>query len=48
MVGGAVPPLPRRKNETERERLKTEILSYNRDDVIATRKLEMWLRNLFR
>lgn len=36
------------KNETERERLKTEILSYNRDDVIATRKLEMWLRNLFR
>lgn len=32
---------------TEKQKLKTEILSYNRDDVIATRKLEVWLRNIF-
>jgi predicted RecB family nuclease len=31
---------------TEKQRLKTEILCYNRDDVIATRKLEEWLRRL--
>jgi uncharacterized protein len=32
---------------TEKQKLKTEILSYNRDDVIATRKLEVWLRSMF-
>lgn len=36
------------KNNAERQRLKAEILSYNRDDVMATKKLEEWLRNLFR
>lgn len=32
-------------NPIEKQRLKTEILGYNRDDVIATRKLEEWLRS---
>jgi len=30
----------------DRERLKRNILTYNSDDVMATRKLEVWLRNL--
>ena len=37
-------------NETDpqnKEKLKTEILGYNRDDVIATRRLEEWLRDNF-
>ena len=29
-----------------KQRLKTEILAYNRDDVMATRRLELWLREL--
>lgn len=32
-------------NPRERQKLKTEILGYNRDDVVATRHLELWLRN---
>ena len=31
---------------SDRERIKRNILTYNFDDVIATRKLEEWLRNL--
>ncbi len=34
-------------NLLEKQKLKTEILGYNRDDVIATRNLELWLRGLF-
>ena len=34
-------------NPTEKQKLKTAILGYNRDDVIATRKLEIWLRERF-
>ncbi|WP_172592360.1 TM0106 family RecB-like putative nuclease [Nitrosomonas supralitoralis] len=34
-------------NLLEKQKLKTEILGYNRDDVIATRNLELWLRRLF-
>ncbi|MDP1559082.1 MAG: TM0106 family RecB-like putative nuclease [Nitrosomonas sp.] len=33
------------ENPQEKLRLKMEILGYNRDDVIATRRLEEWLRN---
>ena len=32
--------------EPARQHLKSELLAYNRDDVIATRKLELWLRAL--
>jgi len=32
---------------TTKESLKADILGYNRDDVIATRRLEEWLRNNF-
>ena len=32
------------KNIVAKDKLKTEILGYNRDDVIATRRLEEWLR----
>ena len=31
----------------KKDKLKTEILGYNRDDVTATRRLEEWLRNSF-
>ncbi len=31
----------------QKDKLKTEILGYNRDDVTATRRLEEWLRNSF-
>lgn len=31
----------------KKEQLKTDILGYNRDDVIATRRLEEWLRDNF-
>jgi len=34
------------KDPSRREFLKREILTYNRDDVLATRKLEEWLRSL--
>lgn len=34
-------------NLLEKQKLKTEILGYNRDDVIATRNLELWLKSLF-
>ena len=33
------------KDVKVRERIKEEILGYNRDDVIATFKLEEWLRS---
>ena len=32
---------------TEKQKLQAAILGYNRDDVIATRRLEVWLRELF-
>jgi len=31
----------------ERQRLKSALLRYNRDDVTATHRLEQWLRNRF-
>lgn len=34
------------ENADEKAALKEDILGYNRDDVIATRRLEEWLRNL--
>jgi len=34
-------------NPQKKEKLKTDILGYNRDDVIATRRLEEWLRTNF-
>lgn len=34
-------------NPEMKAQLKAEILGYNRDDVIATRRLEEWLRNRF-
>lgn len=34
-------------NSAAKEQLKKDILGYNRDDVIATRRLEEWLRNEF-
>lgn len=33
-------------DESSKEQLKQEILGYNRDDVIATQRLEKWLRAL--
>ncbi|MBS0485587.1 MAG: ribonuclease H-like domain-containing protein, partial [Proteobacteria bacterium] len=34
-------------NPIEKQKLKTAILSYNRDDVTATHRLEVWLRERF-
>ncbi len=34
-------------NPIEKHKIKTEILGYNRDDVMATRQLELWLKTLF-
>ena len=33
------------QNETQREQMKQDIIAYNIDDVMATRKLEEWLRS---
>ena len=38
---------PQKINFIEKQKIKTEILNYNRDDVIATRQLEVWFRRLF-